>query len=65
MKLREVIFDNKDALPAKCILHVATSSIADVMRLYGGYYGGDRYVVTVDGEPVPITSNGDLVGDLP
>lgn len=65
MKLREVIFDNRDATPRKTVLHVGTSSVTYVMRFYGAFYAGDKYAVTVDGEPVSTDVNGELVGELP
>lgn len=54
-------FDNKDAIPKKTTVLLHRDAVAPVMAWYGAYFAGDRYTVTINGEPQAIDQNGEPV----
>ena len=53
-----LVFKNKDATPKEVHIECTPISVPDIMAWYGGYYSGDDYVVTWNGEKVPMDRDG-------
>ena len=61
--MHTVVFSNADSGKPRNIRVVCDGdSIEFIMKLYGGYFAGDRYTVTVDGRNVNMDINGEYAG---
>jgi len=59
-KTGKLVFVNKDAIPTFQEVHIECTpiSVASIMSWYGGYYSGDDYFATWNGEKVPMDRDG-------
>jgi hypothetical protein len=57
----ELIFKNSDARPKVVEIQCNKDSVPHIMTWYGGYFAGDKYSVTWNGEKVPKDNNGEPI----
>lgn len=59
-KIKTVTFTNADAVMTQWTLMVNEEAIPTLLMIYDGFYSGDAYTMSVDGELVP-TLNGEIL----